>query len=126
MVNHSFPPELDNDSLIIRDGVSAHCVGVAGHLKHKYRVTILSPGKRGNFTHNGIRFVHAGSQSISQYKFEDLEFCFAVLDTCMSHEYDYIIAHSGLIIATSLLRNVIPGHCLGFVHDTFPNVRSVF
>ena len=124
LVNHSFPLELKDNSLLIKDGVSAHSVGVARQLKKKYNVTIFSPGDESKFSFQGIEFIHSGGQSNSQYKFGNLDFCYKLIDYSLNNNFHYIVVHSGLIIFLSFMRNIMKAHCVGYVHDVFPNIKG--
>jgi len=120
IINGSFPIELRENSLFMRDGSSAYSIAIATGLKDKYRVTILSPGPAGRFTYGGISFVTWGGQSQSQNKAGNWDFWRRNLRSILKNNFDLIIVQSGVTFFLSIISDVLPAHCIGVIHDTYP------
>ena len=120
IINGSFPIELRENSLFMRDGSSAYSVAVATGLKDTYRVTILSPGPASRFTYGGISFVTWGGQSRSQNKAGNWDFWRRNIRCILKNNFDLIMVQSGVTFFLSFINDILPAHCIGVIHDTYP------
>jgi glycosyltransferase involved in cell wall biosynthesis len=120
IINSSYPIELKENSLVVRDGSSSYSIAVATGLKDTYRTTILSPGPEDSFVYGGISFLAWGGQSRSQNKVGNLDFWRKIVQFVLKNDFDLIMVHSGISFFLSVISDILPAYCVGIIHDTYP------